>query len=150
MNSENKIKQESISVDDNRRYDYHTDVLRLFGRDLKAHMKATYKFDGNWMVWFPKIYKNRDFRNEMLDEGKTITMKQLPTSLLESDQTFPEELGECIVFAHLMDPSTNTKYYKFVGVFTRVVGNMKFASCQRTATKLYFDGNDRFSTKPLS
>lgn len=142
------LKKGFITVDDDIRFKYHTEVLRLFGKELKAHMKATYKFDDKWMVWFPKIYKNRDFINEMLNDGKTITMRQLPTSLLESDKTFPEELGECIVFAHFIDPSTSKKYYRFVGVFTRLVGNMKYASCQRTSSVLYFDGKGRFSSKP--
>lgn len=141
----------SISIDDDVRFNYHVDVISLFGINLKAHMQGGYKLDDNWFIWFPKLYKNRDFINEMVSDGNTvsISMRQLPTSIIESDKSFPKDPRECFVFAHLIDPTTGAKYYKFVGVFTSLIGNIKFASCQRTATKLYFDGKGRFSTEPL-
>ncbi len=80
MNLEDIIKRGSISVDDDIRFDYHISVLRLFGKDLKGHMTATYKLDDDWRVWFPKLYENRDFINELVNNDSTFEMNQLPTS----------------------------------------------------------------------
>lgn len=144
------IKQGSISIDDDIQFDYHVDVIRLFGKDYKAHMQATCRLDDDWVIWFPKLYKNRDFINELLEDGKTIEMNQLPGSSIISIKHFPEdEPGKRIIFAHVIDPATHEKHYKFVGVFTELKGQMHHASCQRTATTLYFDGKGRFSIKPL-
>lgn len=144
------IKRGSISVDDDMQFDYHVDVIRLFGRDYKAHMQATCKLDYDWMIWFPKLYKNRDFINEILDDDKTIEMNQLPSSLIMSKKHFPEdEPGKRIVFAHVIDPAKNEKHYKFVGAFTELKGDMRHASCQRIASTLYLDGKGHFSIGPL-
>lgn len=144
------IKQSLISIDDDIRFDYHIDVIRLFGKNLKAHMKATYKLDDDWKIWFPKLYKNRDFFNEIIEDGNTIEMNQLPTSIIIGEYQFPEDQpGQIIVFAHVIDTNTKKKYYKFVGVFTELKGDTHYASCKRIATTLYFDGKGRFSIKPL-
>jgi hypothetical protein len=150
MSLEEAVKQGSISVDDDVCFKYHVDVLKLFGKDFKAHMQATYKLDEYWRIWFPKLYKNRDFINKLLNGGETLEMNQLPDSLIISKKHFPEdEPGRRIVFAHVIDTNTNEKYYKFVGVFTELDGQMNHASCQLIATTLYFDGKGRFSIKPL-
>lgn len=148
---ENVAKQGSISVDDDIRFNYHIDVLKLFGKDLRAHMTATYKIDDDRRIWFPKLYKNRDFVNKLANDGNTFEMNQLPTSLIVSKKIFPEdEPGERVIFAHLIDTVTNKKYYKFVGIFTELKGQMNHASCQRIADTLYFDGKGRFGSKPLA
>ncbi len=151
MNLEDVIKRGSISVDDDIRFDYHISVLKLFGKDLKGHMTATYRLEDDWRIWFPKLYKNRDFINELVNDGNTFEMNQLPTSQIVSKKIFPEdEPGERIIFAHLIDLVTNKKYYKFVGAFSELKGQMNHASCQRTASTLYFNGKGRFSTEPLA
>ena len=144
------IKRGSISIDDDFQFDYHVDVLRLFGKDYKAHMQATCRLDDDWVIWFPKLYKNRDFINKKLNDGKTIEMNQRLGSLIISKKHFPEdEPGKRIIFAHVINHDTNEKHYKFVGVFTELKGQMCHASCQRIASTLYFDGKGRFSIKPL-
>ena len=150
MHFEEVIKQGWISVGDDIPFDYHIEVLRLFGRELGAHMQATYRLDDDWRIWFPKLYGNHDFKNELSTDGNTFEMNQLLTSQLVSQKIFPEdEPGQRIIFAHNVDPKSNKKYYKFVGVFSELKGNMKHASCQRTADILYIDGKGRFSTEPL-
>jgi hypothetical protein len=144
------IERGSISIDDDIQFDYHVDVIRLFGKGYKAHMQATCRFDDDWIIWFPKLYKNRDFINELLNDGNTLEMNQLPTSIIVSEKIFPEdEPGKRIIFAHVINPATNEKHYKFVGVFTELKGQMHHASCQRIASTLYFDSKGRFSIKPL-
>jgi hypothetical protein len=146
------VQQKSISIDDEDvRFKYHVDVLRqIFGKSLKAHMQATYRLDDDWLVWFPKLYENRDFKNELLDGGKSLEMNQLRGSLIVSKKLFPkDEPGKRIVFAHEIDVVSKEKYYKFVGVFTELEGQMDHASCQRIASTIYYDGNGRFSVNPL-
>lgn len=149
MGLEDILRQGSISVDEDKRFKYHIDVLRLFGKNLKAHMTATYRLDDGWRVWFPKLYTNRDFCNELI--GNTFEMKQKPTSQIVSQKSFPkDEPGQRIIFGHVLDPITKKKYYKFIGVFSELTGQMGDASCQQIAKTLYFNGEGRFSTKPLT
>ncbi len=107
MHLEDIIKRGSVSVDDDIRFDYHISVLRLFGKDLKGHMTATYRLEDDWRIWFPKLYKNRDFINELLNDGTTLEMNQLQTSQIVSAKIFPvDEPGERIIFA----PRQTSKY----------------------------------------
>lgn len=142
----------TLSVNNVDRFKYHTDVLRdIFGKNLKAHMRATYKLDEDWRVWFPKLYKNNDFINELLNNGKIIEMNQLSESTLDGYKKFPkDEPGRRIVFAHITDDVTGEKYYKFVGVFSELVGDIHHAHCTRIATDIYYDKKGRFSIKPLT
>ncbi|MBP6880624.1 hypothetical protein KBC31_03285 [Candidatus Saccharibacteria bacterium] len=151
MTIEDVINQGYISIDDDIRFKYHVEVLRLFGKNFKAHMQATYKLDENWRVWFPKLYRNGDFINELLNADKTFEMNQLPTSSIASQKYFPrDEPGERIIFAHFKNRIANEKYYKFVGVFTELTGDMQHASCQRISTTLHFDNKGSFSIETLA
>ena len=151
MDATNSNNISSISIDDDYQFHTHVDVLKLFGKSFRAHMQATYKLDEDWRVWFPKLYRNGDFVNELLDGGKIVEMNQLPGSLIIGMNSFPEDQpGKRIIFAHFIDPVSKEKYYKFIGVFTELIGNMQHASCQRIATKMYLDGKGRFSINPLT
>lgn len=114
-------------------------------------MQATYKLDEDWRVWFPKLYKNNYFINELTDNGQIIETDQLPESTLVGNKKFPkDEPGQRIVFAHIIDDVTGEKYYKFVGVFSKLVGDIHHARCTRIATDIYYDKKGRFSIKPLT
>lgn len=142
------ILSNALSADEDIRFKYHIDVLELFGKHLKAHIQATYRLDDDWLIWFPKLYRNRDFINEYADE--TIEMKQLGTSIIVSKKIFPDdEPGNRIIFAHIIDPITGEKYYKFIGTFTELVGQMNYAKSKRTGKEIYYDNKGRFSTKPF-
>jgi len=149
MTIDEVLRRGLINIDDDLSFRRHVDVLRLFGKDLRAHMRATYKLEEDWRVWFPKLYGNNDFINTLSDSGVTLEMNQKPESLIMNDKIFPlDEPGQRIVFAHMINPVSKEKYYKFVGVFSELQGNMKHASCKRIAETLYLDGNGHFSTKP--
>lgn len=97
----------NLSANDNTRYKYHTDIIRLFGKDLKAHMTATYKIDEDWRIWFPKVYQNSDYINKLSEDGTSFEMNQLPESELTAQLIFPEdEPGNRLIFAHHKDPDT--------------------------------------------
>lgn len=147
MNMEHRY----ISVgDDDMQFNYHIDVLRLFGKNFKAHMQATYKLNEDWRVWFPKLYRNGDFINTLSDNGEYLEMNQLSDSLIQSGKIFPkDEPGKRIVFAHTVDLATDKKFYKFIGVFSELEGRMQHASCRRIATRLYFDSKGHFSLEPI-
>jgi hypothetical protein len=151
MNINELLNRGSISVVDDARFQYHVGVLRLFGKNYKAHMQATYIPDDNWCVWFPKLYPNGDWDNKLLDNGNVIIMERKHEGVLEEKtMIFPDDQpGQRIIFAHIKDHATDEKFYKFIGVFTELNGSFQKASCSRIATTLYFDGKGRFDINPI-
>lgn len=52
-------KELIIDVQDNISYKTHVEILNeIFGKDYKAHFKATYQVNETVKVWFPKIEKD--------------------------------------------------------------------------------------------
>lgn len=138
------IDRGSIRVDETARFRTHVEVARLFGKNYKGHQSATISLNDDWIIWFPKLYKNTDWDNQISTDGRTITMKYLPGGQYGKDMEFHDN-GRCIVFGHKIDKQTSEKYYEFVGVFTRLEGTSAYATCERVADTLQIDGNGGFT-----
>lgn len=135
-----------ICVDDTARFKTHVDIAKLFGKEYKGHQSATIDIDDEWVIWFPKLYKNGDWDNEISPDGKTITMRYVPGGRYGKDRVFEENPnGKTIVFGHKIDKDTSERYYEFVGIFTRLQGTYLHATCDRIADTLYIDGSGGFS-----
>ena len=63
------------------------------------------------MVWFPKSYGNSDWKNELSEDGKTIT-----ESNIKKDGGYTERWDKRIVMAYSRD-ELNRTLYRFLGVF---------------------------------
>lgn len=101
-----------ISVKDHAKFRTHADVLRLFGKDFKLHQSGTSALKNGQQVWFPKLYNNKDWKNSLSSDGKTIRQYRIG-----SNMAVKGEIKDSLVFAHQTDVLGNT-YYVFKGVFT--------------------------------
>lgn len=137
------LKIGGLSVSDDARFRTHVDVAKLFGRNLKGHQRAIIKLDEDNSVWFPKLYKNGDWNNEISSNGKKITMRK------ESDGRFSSKEGNDVlsyVFGHHSDVLGNT-YYSFKGVFKVLETRKNEAAFTRVSDAIEFDGKGEF--KPV-
>ncbi|MER0122920.1 AbaSI family restriction endonuclease [Streptococcus sp. ZJ100] len=107
------IDKGTISINDGFKFRLHTDVLKAFGRDLKAHFKATYKLADNVELWFPKLYQNKDWVNALNDtEDEILSYRTKGDSIqapIASERKF-------VTFVHKTDALGDT-YYSFKGIF---------------------------------
>ena len=132
------LKRGYIDVKDNVVFLNHRDTLRCFGyKKEKGHMQqATWTIQGTKKhVWFPKLYKNKDWNNSLSDDFKTIEMKRTDNSILP-------KVGhtEAIVFAHYKNLFGQI-VYKFLGEFHTSIKestNYKWVYI-RKQTKIYLN-----------
>ncbi|MFA9414702.1 hypothetical protein ACERC8_08930 [Streptococcus sp. E29BA] len=118
-----------LKVTDNAKFRTHVDVLKLFGKDYKGHQRATWKILENTQVWFPKLYSNRDWTNELIDDVKIIQTKNDGIMLIENI------VKNSIVFAHQTDVFGKT-YYVFKGVFECVKADSESIEYNRVSEVL--------------
>lgn len=133
-----------LSVHDNARFRKHTDALRLVGKNYRghqsatatlAHPKGTQDATHEFIAWFPKLYANKNWNNQLVNDGKRIearTTDQSPYVYRTHEDTF-------VVFSHYRD-ELNQTYYKFQGVFDAVPeeSNENILVYNRVADKIYF------------
>lgn len=108
-------KKGSISFEDNVALLTHRDVLNLFGYAKGHYQRATWairKF--NEIVWFPKLYSNEDWVNELVNGSDTIHQYKKDRSP-QSALTIND--ADRIVFAHQKNIFGKT-IYKFYGVYS--------------------------------
>ena len=130
------LKRGYIDVKDNVVFLNHRDTLRCFGYKKGHHQRATWTIKGTKKhVWFPKLYKNKDWNNSLSDDFKTIEMKRTDNSILP-------KVGhtEAIVFAHYKNLFGQI-VYKFLGEFHTSIKestNYKWVYI-RKQTKIYLN-----------
>ncbi|MFA9468721.1 AbaSI family restriction endonuclease [Streptococcus sp. E24BD] len=123
------IDRGKLKVTDNAKFRTHVDVLKLFGKDYKGHQRATWKILENTQVWFPKLYSNRDWTNELIDDVKIIQTKNDGIMLIENI------VKNSIVFAHQTDVFGKT-YHVFKGVFECVKADSESIEYNRVSEVL--------------
>ena len=67
---------------------------------------------GEWQVWFPKLYPYKDWKNSLSDDGKTIEEQCTKPDYYG----YREKFDRRIVMAHRLDALKGT-LYRFLGVF---------------------------------
>ena len=109
------INQQCIKVGDNVAFRYQRDALRLFGYDGGHFQKATWlTCDPNYMIWFPKLYPNKGWKNSINEDGTVIETQPVAQGLTKSRK--PPPPGSRIVFARNKNRLGET-VYRFTGVF---------------------------------
>ncbi|MER7795938.1 AbaSI family restriction endonuclease [Microbacterium sp. NPDC096154] len=136
-----------LSVDDDARFRRHVDVARLFGKQYKAHYRATIRLPPADMIWFPKLYPNADWHNSLLEDGTLILQRPADDVALGASPT-PLPVGapmdaRIVTFAHYADEFGQV-YYRFVGVFQQTAGTGRTVDYRRIADVIEFDGNGWF------
>ncbi|OYW85992.1 hypothetical protein B7Z17_01330 [Candidatus Saccharibacteria bacterium 32-49-10] len=131
------IDKGSVRVDDTARFKTHVEVAKLFGKDMAGHQRATLRLADDWLIWFPKLYKNGDWDNQISKDGNVVTMTYVPGGQYGDGKSYPEsDPGKRIIFGHKVDAQTGDRYYEFVGIFSELHGTSAQASCDmHTLTK---------------
>ena len=105
-----------FSSRDGLQFKTHVEVARIFGKNYKGHQTARFRIDDATSVWFPKLYSNGDWDNQLSVDGHVLTMRHQPGGKFQDVLTSPPLREYVITFAHVK-PSTGPMYYRFIGVF---------------------------------
>jgi very-short-patch-repair endonuclease len=143
------LRKRKLSVSDDARFKKHIDVAKIFGKNMDGHQKALIKLPDGGFVWFPKIYDNDQWENDLLMNGKKIVQKRVPDSKPVSKESKPAKKSQVsigdkmYVFAHHRDEFGDI-YYAFKGVFElkeRARGETVYL---RLHEAMQFDGRGRY------
>lgn len=121
------LKTGRISVGPDAVFRYHRDALNCFGYNkghhqsggwsIPSHISEAMGLSGKCMVWFPKLYGNSDWGNELTDDGNKIIERNI-----KDDEGYTERWDKRIVMAHSRD-ELNRTLYRFLGVFEAIPGH---------------------------
>lgn len=131
------IDRGTLSVEDDVDFRTHVEVARLFGFAYKGHQQATIRLDEHTHIWFPKLFPNKDWINELSRSGTEITMRPTP----ESGYTHRMETRREDVITFGKESARGN--YRFQGVFRFDAKRSTGARWvfTRLATSISFDGN---------
>ncbi len=110
---EHWLSLRNLSSDSPAMFRRHVDVARIFGRNLRGHQRAVLNLGDGASVWFPKLYKNGDWNNDISPDGNTITMIKEAEGKFEAKSDLS---GDIFVFAHYTDEFGKV-FYSFKGVY---------------------------------
>ncbi|KTS57252.1 hypothetical protein NS206_13375 [Microbacterium testaceum] len=137
------IARGGVGIQDDARFRRHTDVARLFGKDLAVHRSGMLRLTKSVQVWFPKLYPNKEWDNALLDDGQRI-VQRLAADVNAGGDPEPLPLGSGsgetrLVFAHYRDEFGRI-YYRFVGAFEHVGQDGHSADFRRIGERITVDG----------
>ena len=129
------IRKGYIDVSDNVGFLYKKDALKLFDYNGGHYQSALWRIKSiDKEVWFPKLYKNREWNNSLSDDLKTIKMK------MKNNTEISKKILDYkwIVFAHYKNVLGNF-VYKFLGEFhlSKFETNKKCWVFKRKKTRIY-------------
>jgi hypothetical protein len=108
------IKRGYLDIKDNVSFLYIRDALRCFGYKGGHYQKAIWNIKGtSKYLWFPKLYKNKDWNNTLSNDLKVIEMRKEDNSDIGE---IKEHQKNNLVFAHSQNQLGQT-VYKFIGEF---------------------------------
>lgn len=110
-----------VSIANGAAFHRISDACNAFGHHYAGYQKAWARnpLDPSSYLWFPKLYKNRDWANALSDDGLMITERCLSSDrsvrLAHHQRVLSRDVDR-ITFAHGTSPLGET-LYRFVGVF---------------------------------
>lgn len=125
------LKAGKLRISDGAKFRTHADVLRLFGKNYKLHQAGSSPLNEKVQVWFPKLYKNKDWINSISPDGEIIEQTRVGNDMEI------KEIKDSIVFAHQADVLGNI-YYSFKGIFRCTRHTKNEISYKRIATEVIF------------
>ena len=115
-NPQKHIKRGYISLDSGAVFRTHKDALQCFGYDKGDYQRSIWKVPNtDYIVWFPKLYDNNYWKNELSVDGGLISVENSQSEISERGRASDLEKRR-IVFAHETDPLGKT-LYRYKGVF---------------------------------
>ena len=101
-----------IDVADNVVFQNHRDAMRCFGYTKGHFQRAVWKIpNSDKRIWFPKLYPNKEWNNELSEGFDKITMRSLTGRDLSGSK-----IDKYVVFAHYKN-ILGQVVYKFLGEF---------------------------------
>ena len=115
------IETGSIVVKNNIVFLNHRDCLKLFGYKSEGHFQQAWWDKGtkhlNQAIWFPKLYKNKEWDNSLSPDSLTITeQRKINGAVVQIGLPEATKLRQRIVFAHYKNIFGQT-VYKFYGIY---------------------------------
>lgn len=109
-----------LKVSDDVAFKNSVHAVNCFGRDYKGFQKGSiiHPTDNNILIWFPKLYKNRDWDNRISDDEETITEKSNYPDAVKGhvDSEIGKKIYTRITFAQVKSPLGDVMY-RFKGVY---------------------------------
>ncbi len=108
------INQGFIDATKNVAVQKQVDALKLFGAKYKGYQRGWWDVPNtNLGVWFPRLYRSRNWTNSLSEDGTLIIEEKSDKSPIEYKPKFDVDR---VVFGHYKNVLGKT-VYKFVGVF---------------------------------
>lgn len=125
-----------ISVKDRVMFRRQADALRLFGYTKGNYQRGVWKLKGRGgdFVWFPRLYKQKNWDNELSVCGTKIIERTCSVKTDNNQERSPQYYKENInriVFARATDA--------LGGVFYRYVGTFRFCSKSSKSGEAHFE-----------
>lgn len=116
---ETYIDKEYMDANDDVAFKRHADACNCFGHNYKQYYRglAKHPYEPELRIWFPKLYENGDWDNDIINEGKTIIERRKHNNE-EFVQEYLKRTDEFrrLVFAHVRGPLGDIMY-RFKGLF---------------------------------
>jgi SET and RING associated domain/Restriction endonuclease PvuRts1 I-like, N-terminal len=129
-----------IDISDNVVFQRQDQALRCFGFTGKRYQRGAWPIDKekSKYVWFPRLYPESDWCNELSDDGCTIYEKRIDGSVLNEkyQNDYPDPWStDRITFARMKD-DLGTTMYRFIGEFQldRSASSERLGVFHRTST----------------
>jgi hypothetical protein len=106
------LRRGQLSVEDNAKFRTHVDVLKLFNLDFGSHQRVTSPLSDRYQVWFPKLYKNKEWDNSITSDGKVIRQAKINNAKMQ----YGKIRKYSYVFAHETNVLGET-FYKYKGLY---------------------------------
>lgn len=119
-NPQTYIDLGSMSLADNVVLKTTKDVCNCFGYNYKNYQRggALHPYEEDTLIWFPRLYENKDWVNTISPDGLTITEKSTDEAItfkkLEEWVNGPQKR---IVFARVKDNLSSRAMYRFMGLY---------------------------------
>ncbi|EOV5484732.1 restriction endonuclease, partial [Acinetobacter baumannii] len=119
-NPQTYINLGRISLADNVVLKTTKDVCNCFGYNYKNYQRggALHPYKKDTLIWFPRLYENKDWINTISPDGLTITEKSTDEAItlkkLEEWKNGPQKR---IVFARVKDNLSSRAMYRFMGLY---------------------------------
>ncbi|EPS7820551.1 restriction endonuclease [Acinetobacter baumannii] len=119
-NPQTYINLGRISLADNVVLKTTKDVCNCFGYNYKNYQRggAIHPYEEDTLIWFPRLYENKDWINTISPDGLTITEKSTDEAItlkkLEEWKNGPQKR---IVFARVKDNLSSRAMYRFMGLY---------------------------------
>ncbi|MGK7250067.1 AbaSI family restriction endonuclease [Acinetobacter oleivorans] len=119
-NPQTYIDLGSMSLADNVVLKTTKDVCNCFGYNYKNYQRggALHPYEEDTLIWFPRLYENKDWVNTISPDGLTITEKSTDEAItfkkLEEWKNGPQKR---IVFARVKDNLNSRAMYRFMGLY---------------------------------